>query len=65
MDTTPPPFLTKAPRDIAGWAALFDPMELPVLAETAAAIEEWRANEDAVDAHMLADTLTGGRFCAA
>lgn len=58
MNTTPPDLLTKAPRDIADWAALFDPMELPVLAATAAAIEEWRANEDAVDAHMLADTLS-------
>lgn len=52
------PFLTQAPRDIASWVALFDPMALPVLAETAAAIEEWRANEDAVDAHMLAETLS-------
>lgn len=52
------PFLTQAPRDIAGWVALFDPMTLPVLAETAAAIEEWRVNEDAVDAHMLAETLS-------
>ncbi len=57
MDQTPPPLLTRPLRDIAAWAALFDPNELPVLAETAAALEEWRSNEDAVDAHLLADTI--------
>ncbi|MBT9488206.1 MAG: HDOD domain-containing protein [Rubrivivax sp.] len=57
MDLTPPPLLTSPLRDIAAWAALFDPDGLPVLAETAAALEEWRANEDAVDAHLLADTI--------
>ncbi|MCK7495914.1 MAG: hypothetical protein MZW92_36865 [Comamonadaceae bacterium] len=36
---------------------LFDPTALPVLADTALAIEEWRSNEDAVDAHLLAETL--------
>jgi HD-like signal output (HDOD) protein len=56
----PPPtrlFITRAPRDVQGWAALFDYNALPVLARTAAALEEFRAMEDAVDAHMLAETI--------
>lgn len=57
MDTRPPSFLSRAPADLAGWAALFDPQALPVLAETAAAIEEWRSIEDEVDARLLAETL--------
>jgi HD-like signal output (HDOD) protein len=57
MDPTPPPLLSHPARDLAAWAALFDPAALPVLAETAAAIEEWRANEDAVDAHLLTETI--------
>jgi HD-like signal output (HDOD) protein len=52
-----PQLLTRPPPDLAGWAALFDAAALPVLAETAAAIEEWRANEDAVDAHGLAESI--------
>jgi HD-like signal output (HDOD) protein len=50
-------FITKAPRDLSAWVARFDVASLPVLAETAAALEEWRANEDAVDAHLLSDTV--------
>lgn len=57
MDTLPPPFVTRPPHDVAGWVPLFDPAALPVLAETAAALEEWRANEDAVDAHGMAETI--------
>jgi HD-like signal output (HDOD) protein len=43
---------------VAGWAALFEHARLPVLASTAAALEEMRPNEDAVDAHLLAETVT-------
>jgi HD-like signal output (HDOD) protein len=57
MSTQPPPFLTRPAADLAGWAGLFDPAALPMLAETALAIEEWRANEDAVDAHAMAQVL--------
>ncbi len=55
----PPPrlFVTRAPRDVSGWAALFDHRALPVLAPTAAALEELRAIEDEVDAHLLAETV--------
>jgi HD-like signal output (HDOD) protein len=47
-----------APRDIAGWVACFEPQALPVLRRTALAIEELRANEEAVDAHLLAEALS-------
>jgi HD-like signal output (HDOD) protein len=36
---------------------LFDPAALPVLASTALALEELRAVEDAVDAHLLAEAV--------
>ncbi len=49
--------MTQAPHDVAGWVAGFEQREIPVLATTTEAIEELRANEDAVDAHMLADAL--------
>lgn len=51
------PFITRAPRDLAAWAALFDYADLPVLAATAEALAELATNEDAVDAHMLADAI--------
>lgn len=53
------PFITRAPRDVAQWAARFDPASLPVLAETAAEIEELRPLEERVDAHLLAETIAG------
>lgn len=49
---------TRLPRDVAGWARLFDAAELPVLCDTADALEEARANEDAVDANLLARTVS-------
>lgn len=51
------PFLDQAPRDVAAWVRCFDQREIPVLAGTAEAIAELAANEDAVDAHLLAETL--------
>ena len=51
------PFITRAPRDVAQWAARFDPMALPVLAATAAEIESLRPLEDDLDAHTLAESL--------
>ncbi|MDE2371618.1 MAG: HDOD domain-containing protein [Burkholderiales bacterium] len=50
-------FVSQAPRDLAGWVALFDLGSLPILARTAEALEEMRANEDAVDARWLAETI--------
>ena len=57
MPAPPPPFLARALRDKAAWVAHFDHARLPVLASTALALEELRANEDAVDAHMLAESI--------
>jgi HD-like signal output (HDOD) protein len=57
MLATPPVFITRAPRDVAAWSALFDLQRLPVLESTAAALEEMRVMEDGVDAHMLADAV--------
>ena len=53
MHTQPPPRTDRAPRDVAGWAALFSHAQLPVLPSTALVLEDMRATEDAVDAHML------------
>ncbi len=50
-------FVTRAPRDVAGWCALFDPAELPVLAATAVEIDELAAIEDQVDAHSLGELI--------
>ena len=52
-----PPFIARAPRDVSGWAALFDYRQLPVLASTALALEDLRLVEDEVDAHLLAQTV--------
>jgi HD-like signal output (HDOD) protein len=51
------PFITRAPRDVASWAARFDPAGLPILASTAGEIEQLRLIEDQVDAHRLAGTI--------
>ena len=50
-------FITRPPQSLAGWVRLFDPAALPVLAGTARALEELRALEDAVDAHLLAEAI--------
>jgi hypothetical protein len=54
----PQDFLTRAPRDLAGWVACFDVLRLPVLARTADELEDWRPAQDEVDAHLLAQTLS-------
>jgi HD-like signal output (HDOD) protein len=50
-------FVTRAPRDLAAWAARFDPATLPVLQHTADEIEALREIEDEVDAHLLAERI--------
>ncbi len=50
-------FIAHAPRDLSTWVALFDPAQLPILASTARELEELRSNEDAVDAHWLAEVI--------
>jgi hypothetical protein len=48
-----PPPLTTPLADLAAWTRCFAEAEIPVLADTARALDELRANEDAVDAHTL------------
>lgn len=49
--------IEQPPRDLAGWAALFRPEALPVLDATAAELDALRDHEDAVDAHLLTETV--------
>jgi len=49
--------LRQALPDLASWTALFSDAEIPVLAETAEALEACRANEDAVDANSLGELI--------
>ncbi|MDE2419304.1 MAG: HDOD domain-containing protein [Burkholderiales bacterium] len=44
-------------HDLAAWVRYFSEVEIPVLAETANALEELRAKEDDVDAGMLAAVI--------
>lgn len=48
---------TDTPRDLAGWVSCFDARELPVLRSSAVILEELRSNEEAVDAHLLAESF--------
>lgn len=50
-------FVKVAPRDVAGWASLFEADGLPVLEDTAASLEEFRGFEDATDAHLIAEII--------
>ena len=49
--------LRQALPDLAQWTALFHAAEIPVLAETAEALELLRSNEDAVDANSLGEMI--------
>ncbi|MDT9002352.1 HDOD domain-containing protein [Paucibacter sp. APW11] len=49
--------LTQALPDLSRWTAYFRDAEIPVLASSAALLEEWRANEDAVDAHVIGEAV--------
>ncbi|MBX3607988.1 MAG: HDOD domain-containing protein [Piscinibacter sp.] len=50
--------LTEPLRDLAAWTAYFQRAELPVLAQTAEALEAMRANEDAVDANQIGEMVS-------
>lgn len=52
----PTTFATPA-RDVDAWARRFDTASMPILAETAATLQGLRENEDAVDAHLLTETV--------
>ncbi len=58
LAATPPPSIVRVPRDVEGWVRCFDPTSLPVLSGTAQMLEELRPNEDQVDAHLLAETVS-------
>jgi len=45
--------------DLPAWTAFFLGEDIPVLAATAAAVEEMRLNEDAVDANLIGETIAG------
>ena len=47
----------RLPGDAAGWVALWRDAELPVLAESAAQLEEFREHEDDVDARILSEAF--------
>lgn len=65
MPTAPPPTSAppvgedrpRVPTDLAGWLARLRDAEIPVLAATAARIEDLRAHEDDVDAHRIAEAV--------
>ena len=57
MPAATAPFITQPPANAAAWATLFDPATLPVLAETANALELMRAKEDDVAAHLLSESF--------
>lgn len=52
------PFIGVPLRDAAAWACAFDQMDVPVLSATLDAIDELSRNEDSVDAHLLAQTIS-------
>jgi HD-like signal output (HDOD) protein len=58
MCRAPPPPITRALPDLQAWTAHFLAAPLPVLADTAELLEAYRDNEDAVDAHLLAQTVS-------
>ncbi len=43
--------------DVQAWLRAFDSREIPILAATANTIDDLRCNEDAVDAHLLAEGM--------
>jgi HD-like signal output (HDOD) protein len=50
-------FITLPLPNACAWADAFERLDIPVLESTAAAIEDFRPIEDAVDAHMLAEAI--------
>ena len=51
--------LTQPLRDLAAWTAHFRGAEIPVLASTAGAVADLHLNEDAVDANLIGETISG------
>ena len=59
MTTAPATFtpLTQPLRDLSAWVAYFRQAEIPVLGNTADALEAMRANEDDVDANLIGEMV--------
>jgi HD-like signal output (HDOD) protein len=57
MATSQSFYLTAPLRDLEAWTRYFRDAQIPVLAKTSQAIEALRADEDNVDASMLASTI--------
>jgi HD-like signal output (HDOD) protein len=56
-DRATPARIARPPRDLAAWVSHFRSAPIPVLDATAEAVCELAGNEDAVDAHLLAETV--------
>lgn len=54
----PPVLLDRPLRGLGAWVAHFAQAEIPVLADSAATVAELALNEDEVDAHLLAESLS-------
>jgi HD-like signal output (HDOD) protein len=57
MCSAAPEPITEALPDLQAWTAFFAKAPLPVLADTAEQLEDLRAHEDTVDAHLLAPCI--------
>lgn len=57
-DRAPPSRIERPLRDLAAWVAHFRAAPIPVLDAIALAVQELAAVEEAVDAHMLAKTVS-------
>lgn len=51
--------LTQPLRDLAAWTAYFREAEVPVLGQSAEAVEHLRLIEDEVDANLIGETVSG------
>ena len=58
-DSAAPVFqpLAQPLRDLAAWTAYFQQVDIPILANTADALEAMRINEDAVDANLIGEMV--------
>ena len=57
MSALPVAATFRTPRDVDGWVRYFQQCEIPVLASTAAALEEMREIEDDVDARIISEVI--------
>ena len=55
----PTPPLTRALPDLAAWTAHFQAADIPILADTADALEAMRPHEDDLDANTIGEMISG------